>query len=91
MITKDCKHYTAHYGFVCAECNLLLGNGDDKIYAIRLEWTTTPPTEPGWYQAVTDEGVVIFTEVWEHRGEMAGTDNFSRWLGPVPLAERPTE
>jgi hypothetical protein len=79
---------------------------DTRTKLQKLEWTTTPPTEPGWYQAVANMGVLSaapeFVEVvevfpgnfWAERtGNEERTDLtlFTHWLGPIPLAERPTE
>lgn len=63
-----------------------------------FEWTTTPPTEPGWYQ-VPFEGGIVFVEVREYINKLVvwatGDDSpdefsdYSHWLGPIPLAEPP--
>jgi hypothetical protein len=59
---------------------------------IAHEWTTTPPTEPGMYQAAWDDGSgvvwVEFDGVVFGEGHICPAD-FSHWLGPIPLADAP--
>jgi hypothetical protein len=68
-------------------------------------WTTTPPTEPGWYWAaiwrpdVDDIREVV--RVVSPNGRllvvMAGTDEvfqlgeFTHWLGPLPIPAPPVD
>ena len=58
------------------------------------EWTTAPPTEPGMYQAAwSDNSGVVWVEYngvyFEYSGVYIEPSEFSHWLGPIPLAEKP--
>ena len=69
------------------------------------EWTTTPPTEPGWYWVYTiaeDEPENVVTEiVWvdfppgyygpKFSLEEVGLLLYEKthWLGPLPMPEHP--
>jgi hypothetical protein len=71
-----------------------------------LQWTTTPPTEEGWYWVDTSQwanrGVpeVVEVRLIEDKGLRAfetGDDvgiavsAYELWLGPLPVPEPPTE
>jgi hypothetical protein len=67
-------------------------------------WTTTPPTEPGFYWAVDHQGDVdcvwlsdddqipgAWLGVWVTGIEYPyALADFSHWMGPVPVPEPPT-
>ena len=61
------------------------------------QWTTTPPTEPGWYWCMLrdiDTSIVIYVSnasdepepmVTYHEGEeVLELDEMTHWLGPLP-------
>jgi hypothetical protein len=65
-----------------------------------FNWTTTPPTEPGWYWAMLSKEysilyplvLVEFREgtIYTHGNEApASFESFTHWLGPLPLPEPP--
>lgn len=69
-----------------------------------MTWTTTPPTEPGWYWMAsgpnvfgwighyfkTNEGVVRMSNMDNTKSfaRLAAKGNF-HWLGPLPVPEPP--
>lgn len=64
----------------------------------RLEWTTEPPTQDGWYWTVEANDIFI-VEVSKIGSRMIvnyfGTleesrvDEFTYWLGPLPIPDPP--
>jgi hypothetical protein len=71
------------------------GPGDRRpprsLYA-SPNWTTTPPTEPGWYWAIQVDAstaqMVELTSAGEFRigaKEMHSAADFTRWLGPLAI------
>jgi hypothetical protein len=78
-------------------------NSLDSRFAADLRWTTNPPTEPGLYRAKRwDGGFVNWVEVGEFThgypfvlmygsDVTLGLDEFTHWLGPLPVPEPPTE
>jgi hypothetical protein len=72
----------------------------------RMQWTTTPPTEPGWYWVRWNipyiHDVEIVRVYREHQGDRLfvadiGEDaefelaKFTHWLGPLPIPEPPID
>jgi hypothetical protein len=67
------------------------------------KWTTTPPTEPGWYWVRNIKGKIWCDEVFKKDGVMCWwsedentfnsiiLDYFTHWLGPLPPPEPPKE
>jgi hypothetical protein len=71
------------------------------------EWTTTPPTEPGWYWAyiLIDEPIIsmvfidkdgrVFDPDYEsddiYQMQPVGETIFTHWLGPLPVPEPPID
>jgi hypothetical protein len=63
-------------------------------------WTTTPPTEPGWYWAIPfsmpdyPPRMVVFLPSgrvkYGDTGRVVGKENFANWQGPLPVPEPPT-
>ena len=78
-------------------------DNDDIAHQVFLEWSTTPPTVPGWYWAkLNDESYNNGNEkiqvVLVNKGGlvlMVEDDSpnitlaFSHWLGPLPIPEPP--
>jgi hypothetical protein len=68
---------------------------------VGLEWTTSQPTEPGRYWAITNYEAmdVVDVVVIENGGSVwvVGCDeslkfkDFTHWLGPLPVPEPPQE
>ena len=67
-----------------------------------LEWTTTPPTVPGWYWVRKHNGDIDIDNVYECKGmffiadgyfgdlDLAVTKaSYTHWLGPLPIPELP--
>ena len=76
-----------------------MGNVEDQDDPNALCWSTTPPTEPGWYwtvymqelhivQVVQDEfqDVKSFVAYWlDYTKDL---QDFSAWLGPLPVPDK---
>jgi hypothetical protein len=66
-----------------------------------LQWTTTPPTEEGWYWVRNVKGKIWCEEVFKKDGVMCWwsedentfnsiiLDYITHWLGPLPIPEPP--
>lgn len=57
---------------MCARCqDATRGSGGWKLLRVGPQWTTEPPTEPGWYWAfdARDKRCVML-EVWSWSGEV---------------------
>lgn len=66
-------------------------------YVCHLDgWTTTPPTEEGWYWAIHEAvGYMDLVKVCKLTEDYLTTENgplyvFTHWLGPLPPPEPPT-
>jgi len=61
----------------------------------RRSWTRTPPSEPGWYWAVTAGGEVRIADVRDGLAWGFALDGSryggSWWLGPLPVPPLPQE
>lgn len=81
-----------------------VSSGDDQTAEFKeirmLEWTTTPPTEPGCYWVMTGWGPAIAivgsfdfsTNLMVKIASGQATyeiSNFTHWLGPLPIPEPP--
>lgn len=83
----------------------IAGKGDEAFrHTHEYEWTTTPPTEEGWYWAVHAlEGEIVAVKfvggglvTWggwniDQTATSASVSDFTHWLGPLPVPEPPTE
>jgi hypothetical protein len=61
----------------------------------KLDWTTDPPTEEGWYwvQRIGNDSIEI-VQFWNIGGtfqttDFEGVNGFTHWLGPLPVPEIP--
>ena len=66
----------------------------------RMQWSTTPPTAPGWYWVKRLRRIeLVEVERFEHEGGMGVVVNgykltmpevsYAHWLGPLPEPEAP--
>ena len=66
----------------------------DDVRQHSEEWTTTPPTEPGWYWVFTVGKELDLIE-YDHSITAFGTDTpqpawlYTHFLGPLPVPEPP--
>jgi hypothetical protein len=74
----------------------------EAIRAADLQWTTTPPTQEGWYWAQWKDGKREIIEAFHHIGSgdpmayRGGWDSydesdFTHWFGPLSVPEPPTK
>ena len=76
-------------------------DNDDVAHTVYLEWTTTPPTEPGYFWAQEQDDGRVIVEAFRHTADgplfvRSGWDTrdafeFTHWLGPLPPPEAPKE
>lgn len=74
--------------------------GRSVEYGRSFEWTTTPPTQEGWYWAKRENDIIMVEVADTEAGGCAweaGLDypkdfaDYSAWLGPLPVPEPPQE
>jgi hypothetical protein len=73
--------------------------------AASLQWTTDPPTREGWYWAIdAEDGEInlhrVFRadhggndkplEVWLDQYESDNLSDYTCWLGPLPIPNKPS-
>jgi len=67
--------------------------------ATHYEWTTTPPTDPGWYWAKNKYERVSIVRLDFIHGPVVWSvgedgynlpEQFTHWIGPLPIPEPPT-
>lgn len=72
----------------------------DLLDMLGMKWATTPPTEPGWYWAMSrlfQRPVLVLVEylegVWcvAYTGDAVRFGDFSYWLGPLPEPAPPVD
>ena len=87
-VAAEKREHKTLWGLPLVEVNLL-----PALYG---EWTTTPPTEPGWYwvrqEMPSDTNWV--TVKWQYdKSECVNEEGIrtTHWLGPIPQPEPPTE
>jgi hypothetical protein len=72
-------------------------DNNDVAHEVRLVWTTTPPTQAGWYWVVADGSlipIVLHVRILESGDRYNGDynlDHVTHWLGPLPVPEPPEE
>jgi hypothetical protein len=85
----DMKYYT-----------VIQFSSEQETMQSTFQWQTTPPIEPGWYQAIKfehtapqfvfvyfeDDLLVVASAFYNHAMIL---EDFSHWLGPIPLADAP--
>ena len=83
----------AYHEAECPRCGLVFDDWDVPV----LQWTTEPPTTPGWYWLDHWHKPAV-VEVWElHAGELVFSEDDEcatpvsigkAWAGPIPEPER---
>lgn len=76
----------------------------EAIRAQDLQWTTEPPKQRGLYRAIDTKGIGWWVHVSQEPyredvfyvsrfgyGHNVSLDNFTHWLGPLPMPEPPKE
>lgn len=88
------------YWIASREYGDVLGHGVSRVVVEGKDWTTEPPTVEGLYKAKTKGGSTVWVLLVSvkfgycecfYDSTMYDISNFTRWLGPIPEPEPPTE
>jgi hypothetical protein len=70
-----------------------------NVYGNGKGWTTDPPTVEGLYRAINRDGFAYWVAVHQYEGKYLVSrmgyghditlDNYTHWLGPLPIPEPP--